>query len=173
MNRGTNPSDGDERSHSPDAITVRLIVNGEPRTLALDPRVTLLDALRSHLGVTGPKMGCEAGACGACTVLAGGRRILACLTLAASAEGRSITTVEGLAEGANLHPLQEAFIRHDAFQCGYCTPGQLCSAAALLREGVASTPEEIRLWMSGNLCRCGAYPNIVAAIAEVVAEGAP
>lgn len=164
---GSSPgSDGDLASGS---TTVRLRVNGAPHVLTVDPRVTLLDGLRTHLGVTGPKMGCDAGACGACTVIADGRRILSCLTLAVAAEGRSIVTVEGLAEGGNLHPLQAAFLRHDAFQCGYCTPGQLCSAAALLREGQATTPEQIRLWMSGNLCRCGAYPNIVAAIAEVVA----
>ncbi|MDR3618244.1 MAG: (2Fe-2S)-binding protein [Paludisphaera borealis] len=157
----------------PPSITaaVRLVVNGKPHDLALDPRVTLLDALRTHLGVTGPKMGCDAGACGACTVLVDGRRVNSCLMLAVAADGKSVVTVEGLAAGDDLNPLQKAFIRHDAFQCGYCTPGQLCSATALLQKGVATTPEEIRLWMSGNLCRCGAYPNIVAAIAEVAAEG--
>lgn len=167
MSQRTDRSRGECKADA--GSNLRLVVNGVRRELNVDPRVTLLDALRSHLGVTGPKMGCEAGTCGACTVIADGRRILSCLTLALAAGGRSIVTVEGLADGDTLHPLQAAFIRHDAFQCGYCTPGQLCSAAALLREGVATTPEEIRLWMSGNLCRCGAYPNIVAAIAEVAA----
>ncbi len=153
-----------------DVVPVRLVVNGQAHALSLDPRTTLLDALRDHLGLTGAKKGCDAGACGACTVLVRGRRINSCLTLAIMNDGEPITTVEGLAEGAALHPLQEAFLRHDAFQCGYCTPGQLCSAVALLEEGMARTPEQISEWMSGNLCRCGAYPNIVAAIAEIATE---
>jgi xanthine dehydrogenase YagT iron-sulfur-binding subunit len=148
-----------------------LQVNGSARRLRLDSRVTLLDALREHLGLVGTKKGCDQGACGACTVLVDGKRVLSCLTLAAQCEGREVTTIEGLARDGELHPLQEAFIRHDGFQCGYCTPGQIMSAVALLDEGRAGSDEEIREFMSGNLCRCGAYPNIVAAIREVAAEG--
>jgi xanthine dehydrogenase YagT iron-sulfur-binding subunit len=152
-------------------VAVMLRVNGSARRLRLDSRVTLLDALREHLGLTGTKKGCDQGACGACTVLVDGQRVLSCLTLAAQCEGREVTTIEGLARDGELHPLQEAFIRHDGFQCGYCTPGQIMSAVALLDEGRAGSDEEIREFMSGNLCRCGAYPNIVAAIREVAAEG--
>jgi xanthine dehydrogenase YagT iron-sulfur-binding subunit len=149
-------------------VTAGVTVNGTPHLLRMDPRVTLLDALRDTLGLTGTKKGCDQGACGACTVLLDGRRVLSCLTLAAQCDGRQVTTVEGLAgPRGNLHPLQEAFIRHDAFQCGYCTPGQLMSAVSLLAEGRAGSDEAIREFMSGNLCRCGAYPNIVAAIREV------
>jgi xanthine dehydrogenase YagT iron-sulfur-binding subunit len=148
-----------------------LRVNGSARRLRLDSRVTLLDALREHLGLVGTKKGCDQGACGACTVLVDGKRMLSCLTLAAQCEGREVTTIEGLARDGEPHPLQEAFIRHDGFQCGYCTPGQIMSAVALLDEGLAGSDEEIREFMSGNLCRCGAYPNIVAAIREVAAEG--
>jgi xanthine dehydrogenase YagT iron-sulfur-binding subunit len=148
-----------------------LRVNGSARRLGLDSRVTLLDALREHLGLVGTKKGCDQGACGACTVLVDGKRVLSCLTLAAQCEGREVTTIEGLARDGEPHPLQEAFIRHDGFQCGYCTPGQIMSAVALLDEGRAGSDEEIREFMSGNLCRCGAYPNIVAAIREVAAEG--
>jgi xanthine dehydrogenase YagT iron-sulfur-binding subunit len=148
-----------------------LSVNGSARRLRLDSRVTLLDALREHLDLIGTKKGCDQGACGACTVLVDGKRVLSCLTLAAQCEGRDVTTIEGLARDGKLHPLQEAFIRHDGFQCGYCTPGQIMSAVALLDEGQAGSDEEIREFMSGNLCRCGAYPNIVAAIREVAAEG--
>jgi xanthine dehydrogenase YagT iron-sulfur-binding subunit len=150
-------------------VAVTMLVNGAQRMLRLDTRVSLLDALRDHLGLTGTKKGCDQGACGACTVLVDGRRVLSCLTLAAQADEREVTTIEGLAgdgDGAR-HPLQEAFMRHDAFQCGYCTPGQILSAVALLREGRAGSDDEIREFMSGNLCRCGAYPNIVAAIREV------
>jgi xanthine dehydrogenase YagT iron-sulfur-binding subunit len=151
------------------AVTIR--VNGAPRQLQVDVRVTLLDALRDHLGLTGTKKGCDQGACGACTVLADGERVLSCLMLAAQCEGREVTTIEGLATDATRHPVQEAFIRHDAFQCGYCTPGQILSAVALLAEGRAGSDEDIREFMSGNICRCGAYPNIVAAIREVARRG--
>ncbi|MEU5846103.1 (2Fe-2S)-binding protein [Saccharopolyspora shandongensis] len=151
-------------------VSVTLHVNGEAFSLpALDSRTTLLDALREHLKLTGSKKGCGLGMCGACTVLADGRRIKSCLALAALYDDKEITTIEGLARGsgAGLHPLQQAFIDHDGFQCGYCTPGQIMSAAGLLREGHAGSADEIREFMSGNLCRCGAYSNIVAAIAEV------
>jgi xanthine dehydrogenase YagT iron-sulfur-binding subunit len=147
-------------------VTVMLHVNGRVQRLEVDSRVTLLDALREHLGLTGTKKGCDQGACGACTVLVDGRRVLSCLMLAAQCDGRDVTTIEGLAKGQELHPVQEAFIRHDGFQCGYCTPGQIMSAVALLGEGRAGSDGEIREFMSGNLCRCGAYPNIVAAIRD-------
>jgi len=147
-------------------IALSLNLNGSARRLRLDSRVTLLDALREHLGMTGTKMGCDQGACGACTVLLDRKRVLSCLVLAAQCEGRDVTTIEGLARDGQLHPVQEAFIRHDGFQCGFCTPGQIMSAVALLEEGRAGSDEEIREFMSGNLCRCGAYPNIVAAIRE-------
>ena len=150
---------------------MRLTVNGAVRTIRAEPRVTLLDALREHLDLTGSKKGCDHGQCGACTVLVDGRRVNSCLTLAVMAQGKEITTVEGLATGENLHPLQQAFIEHDGFQCGYCTPGQLMSGVACLREGHASTDGDVREWMSGNLCRCGAYPNIVAAIRQVAQSG--
>jgi xanthine dehydrogenase YagT iron-sulfur-binding subunit len=152
----------------PQTADVALTVNGQLRRLHLDLRTSLLDALREHLHLTGTKKGCDQGACGACTVLLDGKRVLSCLTLAAQCEGREVTSIEGLATDGRLHPVQEAFIRHDGFQCGYCTPGQIMSAVALLQEGRAGSDEEIREFMSGNLCRCGAYPNIVAAIREVV-----
>ena len=145
-------------------VAVTLRVNGVDHELRLDPRVTLLDALRDVLGLTGTKKGCDQGACGACTVLVDGRRVVSCLMLAAQCDGRQVTTIEGLSQEGELHPLQQAFIRHDAFQCGYCTSGQILSAVSLLAEGRAGSDEEIREFMSGNLCRCGAYPNIVAAI---------
>ena len=148
-------------------LPVTLRVNGVTRELDLDPRVTLLDAVRERLGLTGTKKGCDQGACGACTVLADGRRVLSCLTLAASCEGRDITTIEGL---GGQHPVQRAFIECDAFQCGFCTPGQIMSAVALLAEGRAGSIAEIREFMSGNICRCGAYPNIVAAIHQAARE---
>ncbi|MEV8614166.1 (2Fe-2S)-binding protein [Amycolatopsis sp. NPDC051373] len=148
-----------------------LVVNGEPRVVVADSRVTLLDALRDRLDLTGTKKGCDQGACGACTVLADGHRVLSCLTLVAQCEGREVTTIEGLSRDGRAHPMQEAFVRHDAFQCGYCTPGQIMSAVALLAEGRAKTDEDIREFMSGNLCRCAAYPNIVAAIREVADTG--
>jgi xanthine dehydrogenase YagT iron-sulfur-binding subunit len=153
------------------SVEVTLRVNGEAYRLRFDPRVTLLDALRDHLGLTGAKKGCDQGACGACTVLVDGKRIVACLALAAQYDGREITTVEGLADNGEAHPMQKAFARHDAFQCGYCTPGQIMSAVSLEAEGRAETDEDICEFMSGNICRCGAYPNIRAAIREVVSEG--
>lgn len=149
-------------------LEVVLQVNGEAQTLKLDPRVTLLDALREKLQMTGTKKGCDHGQCGACTVLVDGRRINSCLTLAVMKDGAEVTTVEGLASNGTLHPLQQAFIDHDAFQCGYCTSGQICSAAGLIAEGRARTADEIRELMSGNICRCGAYPNIVAAIQQAM-----
>ena len=148
--------------------TVRLTVNGQPRQVDIPPWVTLLDLLRERLQLTGTKKGCDHGQCGACTVLVDGTRINSCLTLAVMQDGREITTVEGLADGATLHPLQEAFMRHDAFQCGYCTPGQLCSAVGLASEGQAQSVDDVRELMSGNLCRCGAYVQITQAVCEVV-----
>jgi xanthine dehydrogenase YagT iron-sulfur-binding subunit len=147
-------------------VDLALRVNGSEQRLRLDSRVTLLDALRDRLELTGTKKGCDQGACGACTVLVDGKRVLSCLTLAAQCDGREVTTIEGLSGDGGLHPVQDAFIRQDGFQCGYCTPGQIMSAVALLTEGRAGSDEEIREFMSGNLCRCGAYPNIVAAIRE-------
>jgi len=152
----------------PDKIAVSFNVNGARRELMLAPWTTLLDALRDRLDLTGTKKGCDHGQCGACTVLLNGRRINACLTLAVMQDGAEITTIEGLAKDGALHPLQQAFIDHDAFQCGYCTPGQICSAAGLIAEGRAHDVEEIRELMSGNICRCGAYPNIVAAIRQAM-----
>jgi len=152
------------------SVSVTLTINGTRRVLTLDPRSSLLDVLRDRLDLTGTKKGCDHGQCGACTVLVDGRRIVSCLTLAVMKDGASVTTVEGLAKNGTLHPLQQAFIDHDAFQCGYCTPGQLCSAVGLLAEGNAKTPDEIRELMSGNICRCGAYPNIVAAIQQVMRQ---
>jgi len=151
----------------PAPMRISVKINGIARQISVAPWTTLLDLLREHLDLTGTKKGCDHGQCGACTVLVNGTRVLACMTLAVMRDGAEITTIEGLAEGDALHPLQEAFIEHDAFQCGYCTPGQICSAVGLLSEGHAHTAEEIRELMSGNLCRCGAYPNIVAAIQQV------
>jgi xanthine dehydrogenase YagT iron-sulfur-binding subunit len=151
-------------------MDMTLKINGRDHHVALDPRTTLLDALRDHLALTGSKKGCDHGQCGACTVHVDGRRVLACLTLAASVQGRPVTTIEGLAEGEALHPMQAAFIKHDAFQCGYCTPGQIMSAVACVREGHAATDDQIREYMSGNLCRCAAYPKIVAAVREAAAK---
>jgi xanthine dehydrogenase YagT iron-sulfur-binding subunit len=156
---------------SANTLVVAFSVNGKHYALAVDPRVTLLDALRDHLGLTGTKKGCDHGQCGACTILINGRRCLSCLTLAAAHQDDSITTIEGLACDDKLHPLQEAFITHDAFQCGACTAGQLISALSLLSEGHCGSEAEIREWMSGNSCRCGAYANIVAAILEVARGG--
>lgn len=143
---------------------ITLSVNGAQHRVAVEPRVTLLDALRERLGLTGAKKGCDRGECGACTVLVDGERVKSCLTLAVMRQGAEITTVEGLARGDQLHPVQEAFIRHDAFQCGGCTPGQIMSAIACVHEGHAGSDDEIREWMSGNICRCAAYQNIVAAV---------
>jgi xanthine dehydrogenase YagT iron-sulfur-binding subunit len=152
-------------------VPVALLVNGEERRLELDVRTTLLDALREHLHLTGTKVGCNHGQCGACTVLIDGRRVLACLTLAVTAQGGAVTTIEGLrGPDGGLHPVQQAFIDHDAFQCGYCTPGQILSAVACIGEGRAGSAEEIREAMSGNLCRCAAYPNIVAAVRDAAAR---
>lgn len=151
---------------APSLVPVRLTVNGREIALDLDPRVTLLDALRDHAGITGPKKGCDHGQCGACTVHVDGRRVLSCLTFAAMQQGRRITTVEGLASGETLHPVQRAFIEHDGFQCGYCTSGQIMSAAAVLDEPWGPTDDDVREAMSGNICRCGAYPGIVAAIQQ-------
>jgi xanthine dehydrogenase YagT iron-sulfur-binding subunit len=166
-------------------LPVRMTINGVSQSLTLDTRTTLLDTLREHLGFTGTKKGCDHGQCGACTVLVSGRRINSCLTLAVLHEGDSITTIEGLAVGEQLHPLQAAFVHHDGFQCGYCTPGQICAAAGMLGEHKAGMPSlvtedleshpnlteaEIRERMSGNICRCSAYPNIVAAIKDVAGE---
>ena len=150
--------------------SVQLTVNGQVRQLEIDPRQSLLDVLRENLDLTGTKKGCDQGQCGACTVLVDGRRVVSCLTLAVMKDGASITTIEGLAKDGILHPLQQAFIDHDAFQCGYCTPGQICSAAGLIAEGKAKTAAEIRELMSGNICRCGAYSNIVAAIQQAMGQ---
>ena len=151
-------------------ITVTLHVNGVAKRLTLAPWTTLLDALRIHLGLTGTKKGCDHGQCGACTVLVDDRRINSCLTLAVMKDGAHITTIEGLAKDGALHPLQQAFVDRDAFQCGYCTPGQICSAVGLIHEDRAHSADEIRELMSGNICRCGAYPNIVAAIEQIVSR---
>ena len=151
----------------PAAGPVTLTVNGQQHDLVLEPRVSLLDALREHLRLTGSKKGCDQGTCGACTVWVDGRRVLGCLTLAVTCEGREVTTIEGLSDDGELHPMQAAFVANDAFQCGYCTPGQIMSAVALLREGHVADDGEIAEWMSGNICRCAAYPNIRAAIRQV------
>ncbi|SDG04588.1 xanthine dehydrogenase YagT iron-sulfur-binding subunit [Lentzea fradiae] len=154
-----------------ETAVVTLSVNGKRRAVEVEPRVTLLDALRERLGLTGTKKGCDRGECGACTVLVDGERVKSCLTLAVMRQGSEITTIEGLAQGERLHPVQEAFIRHDAFQCGGCTSGQIMSAVACIDEGHAGSDQEIREWMSGNLCRCACYQNIVAAVADA-AKGA-
>jgi xanthine dehydrogenase YagT iron-sulfur-binding subunit len=158
----------DQTIPAQEKIPITLIVNGVERRLELAPWTTLLDALRDRLDLTGTKKGCDHGQCGACTVLVDGRRVNSCLTLAVTKDGAQVTTVEGLAKDGALHPLQQAFIDHDAFQCGYCTPGQICSAAGLIAEGKARSADEIRELMSGNICRCGAYPNILAAIEQVM-----
>jgi xanthine dehydrogenase YagT iron-sulfur-binding subunit len=147
-------------------VDVELKINGAVHKLLLDPRTSLLDLLREHLQLTGSKKGCDHGQCGACTVLINGRRVNSCLCLAVAHDGEEITTIEGLAKGDQLHPMQAAFVEHDGFQCGYCTPGQICSAVACVHEGHATEDDQIREWMSGNLCRCGAYPNIVDAIKQ-------
>lgn len=154
-------------------VSFRVEVNGVNYQLNVEPRVTFLDLLREQLHLTGSKKGCDYGQCGACTVHVNGKRVLSCLSLAVMQDGKKITTIEGLAKDEELHPMQEAFIKHDGFQCGYCTPGQIMSAVACIREGHASNDEEIRQYMSGNICRCGAYPNIVDAIKEVKEKGGP
>ena len=165
-------SSADTRSPTlPEATAVTLTINGETRQIEVAPWTTLLDLLRLHLDLTGTKKGCDHGQCGACTVLIDGKRMNACLQLAVMQEGRAITTIEGVAADSRLHPIQAAFVERDAFQCGYCTPGQIISAVALIQEGRARSRDEIREAMSGNLCRCGAYPNIVDAIADVLAQG--
>jgi xanthine dehydrogenase YagT iron-sulfur-binding subunit len=174
-----------EASEAPATATVTLVVNGKPRELTVDTRTTLLDALREHLRLTGTKKGCDHGQCGACTVIVEGRRINSCLTLAVMHDGDKVTTIEGLGTPGDLHPMQAAFVKHDGYQCGYCTPGQICSAVAVLDEikaGVPShvsgdltgklkvTPDELRERMSGNICRCGAYSNIIDAIGDVAGQ---
>jgi len=167
---GVKAGDDDPVKREPSGMfQVTLLVNGRKHELRLQPQVMLLDALRENLGLTGTKKGCDHGQCGACTVLVNGRRIYSCLTLAVMQSGAKITTVEGLAQGEVLHPVQAAFVKHDAFQCGYCTSGQICSAVGLIAEGRAKTDADIREQMSGNICRCGAYPNIVAAVREAQA----
>ena len=170
MTQTSTPQQGRDTIPAPEKLAVSLIVNGAERQLNLAPWTTLLDALRDHLDLTGTKKGCDHGQCGACTVLVNGRRINSCLTLAVMQDGATVTTIEGLAKDGALHPLQQAFIDHDAFQCGYCTPGQICSAVGLIAEGKAKSADEIRELMSGNLCRCGAYPNIVAAIRQAMGQ---
>jgi len=167
--RSSTARKGPDKVATPAKLTITLHVNGVAHKLTVAPWTTLLDALRLYLDLTGTKKGCDHGQCGACTVLLDGRRINSCLTLAVMKDGAQVTTIEGLAQGNALHPLQQAFIDHDAFQCGYCTPGQICSGVGLIAEGRARTADEIRELMSGNICRCGAYPNIVAAIEEVMA----
>ena len=151
---------------------MQLRVNGTARTLALEPRVTLLDALREYLHLTGTKKGCDHGQCGACTVHVNGRRVVSCLSLAVMNQHKEITTIEGLSQGDELHPMQQAFVKHDGFQCGYCTPGQIMSGVACVKEGHATTDDQAREWMSGNLCRCGAYANILAAVRDVATQQA-
>jgi xanthine dehydrogenase YagT iron-sulfur-binding subunit len=159
----------EQRADARTPVDMTLKINNRDHRVALDVRTTLLDALREHLGFTGTKKGCDHGQCGACTVHLDGRRVLSCLTLAAAAQGRAITTIEGLADNDQLHPMQQAFIDQDAFQCGYCTPGQIMSAIACVNEGHAGNHADIREYMSGNLCRCSAYPNIVAAVDQAKA----
>ena len=169
--RVTGPDNPDDPINEADKVKLSLNINGKKQQLSTDPRTTLLDLLREQLGLTGTKKGCDFGQCGACTVHVDGQRVLACLSFAVMQNGRKITTIEGLAKGDRLHPMQEAFIKHDGFQCGYCTPGQLMSAVSCLREGRANSEADIQEYMSGNLCRCGAYPNIVKAILDVKTGG--
>jgi xanthine dehydrogenase YagT iron-sulfur-binding subunit len=154
-------------------VDLQLTVNNVPYNLTVEPRVTLLDLLREQIGLTGTKKGCDHGQCGCCTVHVDGKRINSCLSLAVMNHGKKVTTIEGLADGDKLHPMQEAFMKHDGFQCGYCTPGQIMSAIGCINEGHADTAEQVREYMSGNICRCGAYPNIVDAIMEVKNGGQP
>ena len=157
-------------SGAPTSFAIELTINGTRHSLRLDPRTSLLDLLREHLDLTGTKKGCDQGQCGACTVLVDGRRVVSCLTMAVMTDGASVTTIEGLAIDGKLHPLQQAFIDHDALQCGYCTPGQIMAAVACVKEGHAKSAESIREFLSGNLCRCGAYPAIVAAVQDAAAR---
>jgi xanthine dehydrogenase YagT iron-sulfur-binding subunit len=162
--------DSSEEAAETQTSQLRMRINGEDRELTVDNRTSLLDMLRDRAGLTGTKKGCDQGACGACTVLVDGQRVNSCLTLGVMHEGAEVTTIEGLAEGDRLHPLQQAFIDEDAFQCGYCTPGQILSGVGCIREGHTGSPAEIREWMSGNICRCGAYTNIAAAVARAARE---
>jgi xanthine dehydrogenase YagT iron-sulfur-binding subunit len=171
MDDATIDMSGSAESAVPQTVSVTFEINGQERRLAIEPWVTLLDLLREREHLTGTKKGCDHGQCGACTVLIGGKRINACLKLAVTIDGAKIVTIEGLANGDALHPLQSAFIDHDALQCGYCTPGQICSAVGLIGEGHAKSRDEVRELMSGNLCRCGAYTNITDAVLEVLAKG--
>jgi xanthine dehydrogenase YagT iron-sulfur-binding subunit len=161
----------DSPDESETSTVVNLRINGEPREVTVDNRTSLLDMLRERVGLTGTKKGCDQGACGACTVLLNGQRITSCLTLAVMAEGADVTTIEGLERNGRLHPLQQAFIDDDGFQCGYCTAGQIMSGIGCIREGHTGSPEEIREWMSGNICRCGAYTNIITAVARTAEQG--
>ena len=173
MQRSTQKPEQRPAAELPPKQAVTLHVNGVERPLSIRPWTTLLDALGEYLDLTGTKKGCDHGQCGACTVLVDGRRVVSCLTLAVMKDGAAITTIEGLSTNGRLHPLQQAFIAHDGFQCGYCTPGQICSAVGLIDEGHAKTTDDIRELMSGNVCRCGCYPNIVAAIEEVMETTPP
>jgi xanthine dehydrogenase YagT iron-sulfur-binding subunit len=170
MSRASNAQQFNGVMPAPEKITASLTINGVATQLTVAPWATMLDVLRDQLDLTGTKKGCDHGQCGACTVLVDGRRINSCLTLAVMKDGAHVTTIEGLATDGALHPLQQAFIDHDAFQCGYCTSGQICSAAGLIAEGKAKCAEEIRELMSGNICRCGAYPNIVQAIQQAMGQ---
>lgn len=171
MPQATQPGrDAPEPGAEVPTVSLVLSVNAQPRELTIEPRVTLLDALRDRLLLTGTKKGCDHGQCGACTVLVDGHRVLACLTLAVACQGKDVTTIEGIAASGDLHPLQRAFIEHDALQCGFCTPGQIMSAIGCIREGHAESDDELREFMSGNICRCATYPNIIRAIRQVVAE---
>jgi len=171
MARNAVAQSGSGPTRTPEMIDVTLEVNGHRHALSVEPRTTLLDALREELRLTGTKKGCDQGSCGACTVHLDGRRVNACLTLAARCQGKAVTTIEGLARDGELHPMQAAFLSHDGLQCGYCTPGQIMSAVALVEEGRAVSDSAIREWMSGNICRCGAYPHILAAIKDAVQGG--